>query len=218
MAGFSLKYAAVTGQFAKAVEEMQKPIATAATGAIRDVGGFIKTSARANIAAAGFSTRWQNAFRVNLYPSKGTSLHPALLAFHKIPYAGVFEDGATIPGSPMLWLPLPNVPTMLFGRHMSPANYIRLIGPLHTIYRPGKPPILAGYMAGGGNITVAKLVAGNRAMKRRLPGSPAARVVSVPLFFGLDSVTLRKRFNIGPIFVKGQALLGPFYLRNLKVK
>lgn len=216
MAGFALKYAAVTGQFAKTMEELQIPIAVAATGAIRDVGDWVKVTGRANIAAAKFGKRWQNAFRVNIYPapSRAASLHPAALAFHRIPYAGIFETGGTIAGSPLLWLPLPNVPTSVLGRHMSPANYIRLIGPLHTIFRPGKPPLLAGYMAGSGDITIGKLVAGNRLISR----GGAVRVRSVPLFFGLDRVTLAKRFDLGPIFVKALTLIGPYYLKNLKVK
>lgn len=223
MAAFGFKFAAATGQFQKAMDAAQKTIATAATGAIKDVADFAKTSGRANIANAGFSKRWQNALRANLYPApgKGVSLSPAAFVFHRIPYAGIFETGGTIVGSPLLWLPLPNVPTTMSGSgrgnaHMTPANYVRLIGPLVTIYRAGRIPLLGGYMAGTGTITVAKLVAGNRAVKRAIPGAPA-RARLVPLFFGLDKVTLAKRFDLKPIFVKAQGMLGAAYLRNLKV-
>ena len=221
MAGLTFKYAAITGQFQAAMNATQNIIATAATGAIKDVAEFTKAAGRANIANAGFSTRWQNAFRAKLYPAKGVSLDPAAFIFHRIPYAGIFETDGTIAGSPLLWLPLPNVPTTMSGAgrgnaHMTPANYVRLIGPLVTIYRPGRIPLLGGYMAGSGNITVAKLVAGSRAMKRSMPGAPAAKARLVPLFFGLDKVNLAKRFNLGPIFQQAQGMLGEAYLRNLK--
>lgn len=221
MPNFGFKYAAITGQFQQAMDAAQNTIATAATGAIKDVANYAKLAGRANIANAGFSTRWQNAFRANIYPSKGVSLNPAAFIFHRIPYAGIFENGGTIAGSPLLWLPLPNVPTSMSGSgrgsaHMTPANYVRLIGPLVTIYRPGRIPLLGGYMAGSGNITVAKLISGNRAMKRTLPGSPGAKVQLVPLFFGLDKVNLVKRFDLAPIFQKAQSMLGEAYLRNLK--
>lgn len=218
-----LTYTAPIGQFSKSVEEMRRIIATAATGAMNDAGAQIKQQGRANIASAGFSVRWQNAMRVNLYPDKkrAVSLHPALLAYHKIPYAGVFENGATIAGSPYLWLPLPNVPTSVNGRHMSPANYIRQIGPLQLIIRPGKPPLLGGYIEAGprgatGAITIPKLKAGARLAKSVLPGAPKARLVLVPLFFGIDKVQIAKKFALKPIFMKAAKDLPALYVKNLK--
>lgn len=219
--GLRLLYEAATGQGQQVAERVRRIMAATATLAMGDAANFAKTKGRANIASAGFSKRWQNALRANVYPSGGkVALDPAALIYHKIPYAGVFENGATIAGSPLLWLPLPNVPTTIRGRHMTPANYIRLVGPLHFINRPGKPPLLAGYMLAGsrgGPITIPKLAAGARAAKRQLPGAPAGRLVSVPLFFGISKVTLAKRFNLKPIFNEANAKLGEFYLKNLKV-
>src|SRR3954470_15419731 len=92
------------------VKEIQRPIAKAATAAVREAGDIAKRNGRANIAAAGFSRKWQNALRVNVYPQHGDSLRPAAFIYHKIRYAGVFEEGAVIRGQPLLWLPLPTVP------------------------------------------------------------------------------------------------------------
>jgi hypothetical protein len=78
------------------VEEMQRPIARAATAAIREAGEIAKRDGRASIAAAGFSRKWQNALRVNFYPPQGDSMRPAAFIFHKIRYAGVlyrFHNG-----------------------------------------------------------------------------------------------------------------------------
>jgi hypothetical protein len=46
--------------------EIQRPIAKAATAAIREAGEIAKRDGRASIAAAGFSRKWQNALRVNI--------------------------------------------------------------------------------------------------------------------------------------------------------
>lgn len=222
MAGLGFTYTAEAGQFEREASRARQIMANAATSGTWEAGDAIKAKARANIAGAGFSKKWQNAFRVDAFPdqkSGRTSLDPALQCYHKIPYAGVFESGATIAGSHLLWLPLPNVPNRLGNRHMTPKNYIDLIGPLYRIIRPGKPPLLAGYMAAGsrGPITVAKLKAGANAHKRQRPGAPSARLILVPLFFGISKVTLGKRFNIQPIFNEVWSQWGSYYLKNLKV-
>jgi hypothetical protein len=202
----NLTYSTATDDQIAGMRALRDQMAAAATGAIRDAGDQIKREGRANIAAAGFSSKWQNTLRVNIYPNKGASLDPAALAYHKIPYSAVFEEGATISGSPLLWLPLRNVPKSLFGRHMSPANFNRLIGPL--IKFKGRN-LLGAYMAPG-PITIAKLVAGNRGRKQR------KGLILVPLFFGIDSVTLTKRFNLRAVFNKAAAGLRDGYFRNLK--
>src|SRR5207253_846581 len=83
------------------VKELQRPIAKAATAAVREAGEIAKRNGRASIAAAGFSRKWQNALRVNVYPPQGDSMRPAAFLFHKIRYAGVFEEGAVIGGKPL---------------------------------------------------------------------------------------------------------------------
>src|SRR5262245_61158321 len=109
--------------------EVQRPIAKAATAAVREAGEIAKQNGRGSIAAAGFSRKWQNALRVNIYPAQGDSLRPAAFIYHKIRYAAVFEEGAIIGGQPLLWLPLSTVP-LRRGRPMTPSQYARAIGPL----------------------------------------------------------------------------------------
>src|SRR6476646_11057850 len=122
-------------------KEIQRPIAKAATAAVREAGEIAKRDGRASIAASGFSRKWQNALRVNIYPPQGDSLRLAAFIYHKIRYAGVFEEGAVISGQPLLWLPLPTVP-LRRGRPMTPSQYARSIGPLVSVQRPGGPPLL----------------------------------------------------------------------------
>ncbi len=105
-----LVFSAPRGQFRAAFERKHQMIATAATGAIKDAANQVKRQGRAAIRRAGFSARWQNAFRVDVYPRAGESIDAAAYAHHNIRYAGIFESGGTIPGSPLLWLPLPTAP------------------------------------------------------------------------------------------------------------
>lgn len=221
MADFRMVFTAAAGQYETYAKNLGVRIATATTDAMKEAADIIKRDGRANIASAGFSKKWQNALRVNVYPDRGrtVSVHAAALAFHKIPYASIFETGGAIGGSPLLWLPLPNVPTRLGNRHMSPANYVRNIGPLHSIYRPGRVPLLAGYMpagsgAAGGKITIGKLKAGANASRRG--GSGSIKLVSVPLFYGLSQVNMKKRLNLIPIFRAVESQLGALYLKNFK--
>lgn len=225
MADLRLVFAAATGQFESFVEDARQKMADASMGAIRDAANFIKTKGRENIASAGFSKRWQNAFRVNVYPDKGRrgSIHPALVAWHKIPYAGIFERGGTISGSPLLWLPLPNVPKSINGKHMSPANFIRFVGPLHSIKNARGAPLLGGYIqlgvrgGGIGKITVAALKKGAAAVKSHRTGAPSPRgVISVPLFFGLNKVQMNRRFDLYRIFEQANAQLPTFYLNHFR--
>jgi hypothetical protein len=180
------------------VKEIQRPIAKAATAAVREAGEVAKRNGRASIAAAGFSRKWQNALRVNIYPPQGDSLRPAAFVFHKIRYAGVFEDGAVIGGQPLLWLPLAGVP-LRRGRPMTPAQYARSVGPLVSVERPGKPPLL---------------FAKPRVTRRGRRGDASGE--RKPLYVGLPSVAIAKRFDIKGAAQKAAAQLPTLYAKNLK--
>jgi hypothetical protein len=180
------------------VKEIQRPIAKAATAAIREAGDIAKHNGRASIAASGFSRKWQNALRVNIYPPQGDSMRPAAFIYHKIRYAGVFEDGAVIGGQPLLWLPLAGVP-LRRGRPMTPAQYVRSVGPLVSVQRPGKPPLL-----------FAKPRVARRGRRA------AVSVERKPLYVGLSSVAIAKRFDIKGAAQKAAAQLPALYAKNLR--
>jgi hypothetical protein len=176
--------------------EIQRPIAKAATAAVRDAGEIAKQNGRASIAAAGFSRKWQNALRVNIYPPQGDSLRPAAFIFHKIRYAGVFEEGAVIGGQPLLWLPLPTVP-LRRGRPMTPSQYARSIGPLVSVQRPRRPPLLFP-----------------KARSRRRRGK--THVERKPLYVGLSSVEIAKRFDIKGAARNAAAQLPELFEKHLR--
>ena len=178
--------------------ELQKPIAKAATAAMKDAGDVAKRTGRSSIASAGFSRKWQNALRVNIYPAQGDSMRPAAFIFHKIRYAGVFEEGAVIRGQPLLWLPLGNVPVRR-GRPMTPSQYVRSVGPLVSVQRPGSPPLLfAKYRA--------------KRSRRRAADSLGRK----PLYIGISSATIAKRFDIKGAARQAAAQLPSLYAKHLR--
>lgn len=173
----------------QAIKDYREPIAKAATAAVTEAADVAKADGRNSIARAGFSTKWQNALRADVFPRKGkTSMSPAALVFHKIPYAEVFERGAKIRGNPLLWIPVGKAAR---GPRISPKGYAVRVSPLVSVNRPGKPPLLA---------------------EKSRPGTRGEVV-----FIGIDAVSIRKKFDIIGSVKRAAARLGEFYLKNVKV-
>lgn len=215
-----LVFAAATGQLEAAIKQMQLPIATAGTAAIRQAAEIVKAKGRSEIASGGFGAKWQKALRVEVYPKSGVSIDAAMLVHHKIPYAGVFERGAAISGSPLLWLPIGNGPTRVGGRRLTPRSFIESVGPLVSMHLPGRKPMLGSYISGRARkVTIGALKRGNVARRtRRLAGaSQSAGLRLVPIFIGVSRVQLKKRFNLYGVFNQVRGQLGALYLQNAKV-
>ena len=102
----------------------------------------MKAEGRADIAAAGLGAGFVKALRVDIYPQGRNSLNATAHIYHKIPYAGVFEEGAIIRGQPRLWLALPSTPKRYGRKPMTPELFAKSIGPLSFVKRPGKRPLL----------------------------------------------------------------------------
>lgn len=214
-------FEAPRGQFTAVMERNRQIIAEAGTAAIRDVAAKVKREGRAEIGRAGFSRRFQNALRVRVFPPEGVSIDAAVFVKHASDYAGIFETGGTITGSPFLWLPLPAAPLKIGRQRVTPKLYSQRIGPLHSIKRPGKPPLLAAYVVGspgaGKRATIGQLRRGATARRRVLRGrGTGVSLVSLPLFVGIRAVSIRKRFGLTAIFDRARASLAPSFLRRLR--
>jgi hypothetical protein len=213
MARFRYDYKKV--EFAQAMAAMQDPIAFAGTSAITEAANIVKAEGRADIAAAGFSKKWQNALRANIYPKRQYSMDAAALIYHKIVYAGVFEEGAVVAGKPLLWLPLRDAPMGRGGRRIKPSDYRQKVGhPLYSIKRPGKPPLLGAYIRT--TDTRAKGISLSQLKRGRNPNG-RGREVLVPLYIGVPRVNIRQKFHIRDIVSRVSGRLGELYLKNLKV-
>ena len=186
-----LTYSYKQGEFAEAIAEISKPIAKAATAAMRDTADLAKQRGRASIAGAGFSARWQNALRAQVYPKNRDSIGPAALVWHKIPYAGVFENGAVIQGKPRLWLPIEaNLPVGARGKRVTPKTFP---GQLRLVLRAGGNPLLVADIGKG------------RGRKRALP-----------MFVGVQAVKIGKKFAITEAVREAARALPSFYEQHIK--
>lgn len=181
----------VEGEPEEVFRSIEDPLAVAGTAAMKRLGGDIKTQGRAEIRRGGLSSRWSNALRVDMYPTRGVSLEPALWIWHKIPYAGVFEKGADISGRPLLWVPLSSMPKKIGGKRPTPRSFG---GDLVYVDRGGEPPLLVGPPPSGFRKGRTKASKGIHA---RYANSQFA-----PLFIGLSNVHIRKRFGLQALFEK----------------
>lgn len=209
-----LVFLAVKGQFADAMHSVNTIIARAATGTMNDTAAAVKQAGREKIAAAGFGPRWQNAFRTEVFPRKGISAGAAVHAWHKIPYAGIFERGGDIRGKRgLLWIPVSGAPTKIAGRRLTPASYQQIVGPLQIVHRPGHPPMLVGYIQGGsrgrGKITVSKLKKGHA-------NPNGSNVHTIVLFFGMSFVHIKAKLQLEQVFTKARNDLPSRFSANLR--
>lgn len=186
----TLQMSLVSDDYVEALKRDHDKVARTATETFREAAQLVKQAARSSIAAGGFSGRWQNALRVNVYPQGGISGSPAIYLYHKISYAGQFEDPQPVHGRPLLWLPiLANLPG---GRRWSPALFTRTVGPLRA-GRHGSRPILFGQVTIGRDNKVAKYPKGNRQVRSY---NRNAKRAWLPVFIGVSSISDPKRFDI----------------------
>lgn len=184
--GLSIFVEAASGQFDAAMEAATGDVKQASMGAAGKAADIIKRDGRADIAAAGFGPKWQNALKTVVYPKNAQSIQPTIQTYHKIGYSEMFEEGGPIFGKPLLWLPLEkNLPARRGLHRMTPAIYVKEVGPLFPIYRAGHRPLLAALKKTG------------RRGKRG-----AVETETVPMFVGIDQVTLRDRFSVREIAEK----------------
>lgn len=217
------------GQFVDVMARKRDPIVRAAFAAIKEVGTTIKFEGRANIASAGFGSRWQNAFRVDIYDITRTKKPGELAAawvYHKIPYSGIFERGGTISPKkgPLLWAPTKFAPLKAAGGYrMTPARFKQSVGaPLFPIRnKKGHTVLMANVAVGSGTKfsrgekkpTLAQLRKGAKALK---DGQRGVRLRALPMFTGLPRVVIKKRFAITQIIQRSRRLLAEAFVANLK--
>lgn len=212
------------GQFGELMRRKAEEIAKAAALGARQAAPAIRQELRAVIGGAGFGSKWQQTLRVNVYPQQPQqrSSDVALFVYHKIPYSRVFAEGATIHGSPYLWVPLPTAPLRVGGRRVTAGNFRQLVGaPLISIPGSHRPLLGAVIRTNAplrkGRFTATQFRTGRRAQVRgafaKRQGSFATQLV--PLFVGVPNVTLRKRFDLDPALRRGADELANAIRRNL---
>lgn len=191
----SLKVIAPQGGYVEAYADDAARVKKTVKAAFKEAGNRIKTRGREAITSGGFTGRFANAFRVTAYPN-------AVSAFHRIPWAGQFEDPKPVIGQPYVWVPiLDNLPGGNKQR-WSPSLFTRMVGPLRG-GRNGGRPILFGQVSVRGNKVLPLTRKGVRAR-------PAAKVWA-PVFIGVTQVNDPKRFDTGAVVERVGGELSEIY-------
>jgi hypothetical protein len=201
----------VSGDFAKITGDTRERLAKSATAAMKGIANDIKIKGRAAISSGMKSGRFASALQAKVYPSQGASLHPTALVYHKITYAGVFEDGATITGKPMLWLPIEqNLPG---GKRITPAQFVASIGALYSMRVHGKP--MLGAVIRETDARSKKAVSLSLLKKGRNPGGRGT-VRLLPVFVGITNITDPKKFDIEAIAREATGHFAELFSINLE--
>lgn len=211
-----LVYQYNAGDFSAAVTTLNDKMARAGAAAITEVTGLAKNAARASVAAGMHSNKWANAIQARVYPKGTPSLKAAGWVFSKIPYADVFQTGATIsPKKDFLWLPLPTVPFRQGGHRMTPSQYVQFFeDKLIKISPPGKPPLLMGHFSRAGVLRVSSTSA---RLSKRARKSGKVMGPLVPLYVGVASVTETQKFDVrGAVALVVASQLNDLFLKNLE--
>lgn len=222
-----LKYQVDKEAFKEAWRSIRGTMAGAARAAMTDLAKQVQAQGRAEIARAGLSPRWQRGFRTYVFPRvpKPGSLDIQMRGQHRIGYANIFERGGIIHGKPLLWIPLPAAPAKINGKPTTAGEFVRSVGPLHSINRPGHPPMLAGYSlrapSPGRSLTPAQLRTGQRNARRRqaraaFGGRLNRAPVSVPLFVGVPAAKISDRMNVTAIYDRARNNLPEIYFREMQ--
>lgn len=212
--GLRFTLATTKGLFEKAFADKYNPVAKAATAAIKEAGAEAVELGRASIAGAPgrFGRGWQKALRFKAFPGAGkVSANAAGIIYLKSRYGGVFEDGATIRGKPVLWLPLRNVPKNIGRKKLTPALFKAQVGPLFLVSRPGRNPLLVARVAAKARSNDAPITLA--ALRRGAKGT-SKNITSVAIFVGVPNVIETQKFHIRAAAAKAAAQLPELYFKN----
>lgn len=208
------------GDIARLIFSRYDVIAEASQSAVEGAGDIMKRQARKSIARAGFSRGWQQALRVNTYPQRPkTSVNAAILIYHKIFYAKVFETkpSTSIAGKPKMWIPLPHAPKKIGGKPLTAARVVQRFGPMVKGRSKRGTPLLGLpiRVKGGVNSPLPPQISlGFLAQGYRKPKPGTLRTIW--LFHGRDKVTIPRKFRIEEAIDAGMAQLGNLFLENLE--
>lgn len=208
--------------FKAAMLSMDKPVAYGATHAMRLAAFSLQRRSQADIVAGGLGKRLANAFFVEAYPKGGKlSVNAAAFgAFKKgVGYSAILETGGTIQGKPQLWIPLPNAPKLLGGKHASPSAFERATGlKLFSMRRKaGKAPLL-GVNVRGDNRTFKsffKKTTISKFTKNAGRNQPSAKSMAIPLFFGITKANEKARTHLLLLAADEQSKLLDYYVQSM---
>lgn len=199
---------------AKHIRALKRPIERAVTKTVKDAAALIKKESISAIAGAGFSARSSKNLRYAIEPENKDTIDVSARFYFRTGYFNVFEEGTTIKGKPLLWVPLPTVPFGKGRRRLTPRQYVERLGPLHYV-RGKKNPLLVGAASRSGVLRATLDVV---RVRKRAVAAGAIRTGNVPLYVGLKSVRIPKKFNIKEIIRRVAAMIPKLYAKNAEAE
>lgn len=193
--------AAFRGNLQQYMREEYRTIEDAVTISIRSAGEGLKGELRAQVTGAGLGRRLANAWRLKVYPEKGQSAGAAAEVVTRAPQIiRAHEEGAEIRSRSGLFIAVPTEdapPKGVGGKRISPSNFPEFrYGPLRFVYRKNGPSMLVvdgvRRSAKTGRISRQARNAG-----RLKNGQFAKGIQTVPMFWLVPRVRLRKKFDVG---------------------
>jgi hypothetical protein len=204
-----LKAKTTPGELQKALKELEKPIAHTATVTIKQAAQIVKKESAAEISRAGFSARSSKNVRYTLDPERGESIDISATFKFRTGYFNIFEEGGSIQGKPLLWIPMDNVPFASGRKRLTAKQYTERIGPLFRT--KSDPPYLVGRVSRAGVTRATRDVV---KLRKRAVRTGTLRTKSVPLYVGVRSVTIPKKFDIKGVVQRVAARIPQLYLEN----
>lgn len=165
----------------------------------------------------GFNGRWPNTLRADVYPKSKNSMNSAALLYIRSTYAGIFEDGGVITEGkgPLLWLPLPDTPKVINRKKVTPKALAQAIGRPLTYYKPpGGKPLLVTFIRSASDVSRSITIT---TLRRGLDTKGKKKVSKmVPLFVGVRSVTMPKKWNVRGAVIQAVTQIPSIYAEMLR--
>ncbi len=189
--------AALKGDLVKMMAQELWVAERAVTFGVQQTGRDVQTALRADVMRGGLGLRLSKSWRMNFYPKSGVSLEAAAVVRTKAPHlVEAFDKGVTIKSSDGLWLAIPTPAAPKFGvgrKRLTPSNFPEnRFGPLRFVYRKSGVSLL--------------VVDNQRESKGKRGGFVRSRskralatgygLVTVPMFFLVPQVRLKRRLNV----------------------
>lgn len=211
-------------ELASAVLDMRKPVAHATTEAIVRAGRNVVSHGAADISRGVRSKKLPKSWSARYFPGKSKgrpqreSVDAAVFTYSKVSFMTIFEDGGTVRGKPYLWIPLQGTPAFvgkgLTRAAITPQRAEAQGIKLFSIAHPGKRPLLAAKINASRSVAQRGRVL--TPTLKRLRSSRGKATVTIPLFFGVKSVTIKKKFHLGQIANREADQLENYYAAALK--
>jgi hypothetical protein len=99
---------------------------------------------------------------------------------------------------------------------MTPKQYVQTIGPLITMHRAGKPPMLGARVSFGSTPSPGRRITRQR-LRRGIAFGRGQKFQTIPLFVGVPAVTIPPKFDVDGIIkqVASEDNIEKAYLKNL---